>query len=211
MTTAKRLAGAAALGMAMLVGSGLCAPPAQAGYVVTLTQQGPNVVASGSGAIDLSGLTPDGTGGIGAGLIPRAGDIFTGPAAFITTSLDTGFTVPTTFGVGGGSLASSGSGDAVGRIFEEADLAVPLGYSSGSALSDTSIYNNQSFASLGVKPGTYQWVWGSGGPFRSFTLQIAAAAAAVPEPADILLLALPLGMLLAARYRMRGQRFCLPE
>src|SRR6476620_5454525 len=31
--------------------------PAQAGYVVTLQQVGPNVVATGSGAIDLRGLT----------------------------------------------------------------------------------------------------------------------------------------------------------
>jgi hypothetical protein len=30
--------------------------PAQAGYIVTLQQVGPNVVATGSGAIDLSGL-----------------------------------------------------------------------------------------------------------------------------------------------------------
>ena len=31
--------------------------PAQAGYTVTLQQVGPNVVATGSGAIDLTGLT----------------------------------------------------------------------------------------------------------------------------------------------------------
>ena len=31
--------------------------PAQAGYTVTLQQVGPDVVATGSGAIDLTGLT----------------------------------------------------------------------------------------------------------------------------------------------------------
>ena len=46
--------GIASLGAAMLIG--LSAPSAQAGYVVDLTQQGSNVVASGSGAIDLTGL-----------------------------------------------------------------------------------------------------------------------------------------------------------
>ena len=208
MKIAKRIAGAAALGIGVLVGSGVGAPSAQAGYIVTLTQQGPNVVASGSGAIDLSGLTPDGTDGTGAGLIPRAGDIFTGPATLITSSLYTGFTGPTNFGGGGISVASSGSGDAVAMIFDQADLAVPLGYISGSSLSDTSIYNSQSFASLGVIPGTYQWVWGSGGPFRSFTLQIGVAAAAVPEPSGMLLLVLSLGMLLAARpWRGRTQPY----
>ena len=35
-----RFPSAATLGMAMLVGCGLAAPPAQAGYVVTLTQEG---------------------------------------------------------------------------------------------------------------------------------------------------------------------------
>jgi len=36
---------------------GLSALSAQAGYVVDVTQQGPNVVATGSGPIDLTGLT----------------------------------------------------------------------------------------------------------------------------------------------------------
>jgi hypothetical protein len=47
--------GIASLGAAMLVG--LSALSAQAGYVVDLTQVGSDVVASGSGAIELSGLT----------------------------------------------------------------------------------------------------------------------------------------------------------
>ena len=35
--------------------------PAQARYVVTLQEVGPNVVATGSGTIDLTGLTPLGS------------------------------------------------------------------------------------------------------------------------------------------------------
>jgi hypothetical protein len=56
-------------------------------------------------------------------------------------------------------------------------------------------------ASLGVTPGTYEWTWGSGVTADSFTLQIGAVA--VPEPATLLVFALPLGLivLLAARYR----------
>lgn len=37
---------------AMLIGAGLSLPSAQAGYVVDLTQQGSNVVATGSGTIE---------------------------------------------------------------------------------------------------------------------------------------------------------------
>jgi hypothetical protein len=51
------LATAAVAMPAMLIGSGLYAPPAQAAYTVTLTQQGTSVVASGNGTIDLTDLT----------------------------------------------------------------------------------------------------------------------------------------------------------
>jgi hypothetical protein len=51
-----RFASAAALGMSVLIGCGV-APPAQAGYVVMLTQEGGDVVATGSGPIDLTGLS----------------------------------------------------------------------------------------------------------------------------------------------------------
>jgi hypothetical protein len=57
MTFVKVITVAAALGIALLIGGGLCAPPAQAGYIVTLTQQGANVVATGSGTIDTTGLS----------------------------------------------------------------------------------------------------------------------------------------------------------
>jgi hypothetical protein len=48
---------AAAIGVAMLTGYGLSAQPAQAGYVVDLTQQGANVVETGNGSLDLTALT----------------------------------------------------------------------------------------------------------------------------------------------------------
>jgi hypothetical protein len=55
MAFMKWVAGAAALGAAMLVS--LFTPSAQAAYIVALTQQGSNVVATGSGTIDLAGLS----------------------------------------------------------------------------------------------------------------------------------------------------------
>src|SRR2546422_4067690 len=43
--------------LAIVLASLLSVRPAQAGYTVTLQQVGPDVVATGSGAIDLTGLT----------------------------------------------------------------------------------------------------------------------------------------------------------
>ena len=62
ITFVKQIGGAAAIGAAMIIGSGLCAPPAQAGYTVTLTQVGSNVVATGIGTIDTTDLTFEGGG-----------------------------------------------------------------------------------------------------------------------------------------------------
>ncbi len=136
-----------------------------------------------------------------AAIEPSLGFIATGPASFEPEDAYTGFTRPPTFGSGGQTSASSGSGDitTLSAPITNLDLlGVPRGYVSGSALSGSSTYDNQTFSSLGVTPGTYVWTWSSG----SFTLDIPGAA--VPEPSSLGLLALPLGFvtLLAARHRL---------
>jgi hypothetical protein len=57
MTFMKRIMGAAALGVTLLLGTGPISSPAQAGYVVTLEELGGDVVATGSGPLDLTGLS----------------------------------------------------------------------------------------------------------------------------------------------------------
>lgn len=57
MAFMKRISVTTALGAAVLTSFIFCVTPAQAGYVVDLTQHGTNVVATGSGAIDLTGLS----------------------------------------------------------------------------------------------------------------------------------------------------------
>jgi hypothetical protein len=47
--------------------------PAQAGYIVTLQQVGPNVVATGSGAINLTGLTFSQSTSLNPEIHPRLG------------------------------------------------------------------------------------------------------------------------------------------
>ena len=156
--------------------------PAEA-YTVTLQQMGANVVANGSGPINLTGLTFAQSGQVtgGAFIGPSNALIQTGPTGLVNFDLYGGlFTGPTSFGSGLGTFASSGSGDFVGiHILFVLDgsgpnglLVVPQGYVSGAALSDSMTFNNATFASLGVIPGTYVWTWGTGLPNQNFTLHI---------------------------------------
>ncbi|MGH8319797.1 MAG: PEP-CTERM sorting domain-containing protein [Steroidobacteraceae bacterium] len=169
--------------------------PAQATVIMTVEQVGSNVVATGNGTIDLTDLTPSsGKGYISttSGLGPSVGFIDTGPTTSVYIDGYSGFTGPTSFGSGGGYTdASSGSGDSVVIIGSSGTFGMPLlwvpsGYVSGSSLSDTSTYDDATFASLGVTPGTYTWTWGSGTDADSFVLHIEAPAT-VPEPASLLL------------------------
>jgi hypothetical protein len=193
--------GVASLGAAMLIG--LSALPAQAGYSVDLTQVGSDAVASGSGAIDLSGLSLDFSGFKTLAVIgPFNGLISTGPAFPDVSTVDVyaGITGPTSFGSGGESYPSSGSGDLVGA---EANLLfVPTGYVSDSPLSDTTTYDSQTFGSLGATPGTYKWTWGSGAN-QNFTLVIGTV---VPEPSTWAMMLLGFAALGFTGYRSAGRR-----
>jgi hypothetical protein len=136
------------------------------------------VVASGSGPIDLTGLNfgfP--FSGFLASIRPFDAQITTGPTSGTADIYFGMISGPTSFGSGVLlTFASSGSGDAVGSLLEAGGggndlLVVPQGYVSGNALLDSSTYNNATFASLGVTPGTYVWTWGAG-MNQNFTLQI---------------------------------------
>jgi hypothetical protein len=221
----KQIVVAAAVTLAMLLGSNLSA---QAGYVVTLEEQGTSVFATGSGALDLTGLS---TGELsGSNLIgivsnvlnPTRGFgayILTGPPvppgteiALFNTYSGTGIIGPMNFGGQGFTFASSGSGDLVGinstgfggegGFQPGPKIIVPVGYISGDPVSDSSTYLNQSFASLGVLPGTYEWTWGTGAD-QNFTVVVGT-----PEPASGLLLGVGIAALLlvGTGHRIRSSR-----
>jgi hypothetical protein len=159
-----------------ITGSLVCVQPAQA-YSVTLKEVGSNVVANGSGPINLTGLGFFQSGPLNSLLNATFGVIRTGTDG---SSADwyTGATGPSTFGSGGQFFPSIGSGDFVGIDGGIGIIFVPLGYVSGGALSSRSTFNNQTFATLGVTPGTYVWSWGQGANQR-FTLIIGGAG--VPD------------------------------
>src|SRR5438067_4021734 len=155
---------------------------AQAGYAVTLQQVGPDVVATGSGAIDLTGLSYFSDEYDVAEIWPSVAVIITGPTIRGLDSYYVDFHGPMSFGSGPNTVANSGSGDRVGihrSLFVA--LVVPVGYVSGTALSDTNTWYNATFNSLGVTPGTYEWTWGNGAN-QDFTLHIPPITTATPTP-----------------------------
>jgi hypothetical protein len=149
--------------------------PVQA-YTVTLEQVGSNVVATGSGAFNLTGLTfqtnfndapPQIQANFSLLQLGRGG-------ANQSLSQYAGFIGPTNFGSGDLVFADTGSGDGVGIIGSGSNpiLIVPQGYVSGTALSSSATWNNTTLASLGVTPGIYGWAWGTGLEHQNFDLEI---------------------------------------
>jgi hypothetical protein len=197
MTFVTRMASRTAIGAAMLIG--LSAPQAQAGYLVDLTQQGGDVVATGSGSIDLTGLTLSGESIALFALFPAEGHIITGPTTFAARDNYTGFTGPTSFGSGGPTFANNGTGDSVGILVDRGTLGVPHGYVSDTPLSSTSTYDGATFASLGATPGRYEWTWGSGAN-QNFTLVVGT----VPESSTWAMMLLGFAGLCFAGYRARA-------
>ena len=115
---------------------------AQAGYIVTLQQVGPNVVATGSGAINLHGLTFSQSGSLDPHVMPYSVflplhgivGISTGPPSSSVDNYSGIINGPPRFGSSALTWsASSGSGDMVGiaRTFWGSFLSVPGGYVSG--------------------------------------------------------------------------------
>ena len=182
--------------------------PAQA-YTVTLEQMGADVVANGSGAINLTGLAFFGGGSFFiTTLIPSLGRISTGPPPSGLGSVDLYrvFSGPANFGSGGqhNATESLSSGNFVGIQASVNELFVPHGYMSNSALSSSATWTGATFASLGVTPGTYVWSWGTGLPNQNFTLIIGGAG--VPDGGStVSLLSFGLLGLAALRRKLSSQ------
>jgi hypothetical protein len=169
---------------------------AEAAFTFTFLEQGADVVATGSGTIDLAGFTKPPSGPMGlddSGV--RAQTALTGIAG--TVRVYAGIAGPSSFGSGGPKIASKGGGDAVAVNGADGFLGVPLAYVSGNALSNSMEFAGETFASIGLTPGTYTWTWGAGINADSLTVQIGP----VPEPASVLVVGVGLLGLAAVRHR----------
>jgi len=171
-------------------------------YVVTLEEVGSDVVATGSGAIDLSGLSKGGSfANANAAFYPQSGIFWigTGSVDYYNSGSIGG---PHAFGSGGGSFPNSSSGSMVGIYGSCCYLYTPQDYVSDTQLSDsTATWNNATLTSLGITPGTYVWTWG-GGADQRVTLNVLAA---VPEPSTWAMMLLGFSGLGFMAYRRKSK------
>lgn len=180
-----------ALAAAWLLGMGI-APSAEAAYMTTVQQVGSDVVATGSGSINLAGLIFSVNQSFEGYLDPSDGLLLLAGPSVNFTSYPLTYSGPTNFGSGSITFSSSGSGNVVG--FDGPDtLAVPIGYVSNTPLgTSTATWDNATFASLGLSPGRYVWSLATG---DIFTVQVGS----IPEPPSLALFGASLAALWVRR------------
>jgi hypothetical protein len=165
---------------------------AKADLIITVSQNGSDVVANGSGSLNFLGLSFSTFNFSAPYMNASAGTMLLGqqPNTQYTDVYTGNITGPTSFGPGGLFSATSGTSTApnntnAGIDGADHELFVPGGYGAGSPFTVSSTWANTTIAGLGLTPGSYTWTWGSGGNADSLTLNVA-----VPEPASMTLFAI---------------------
>ncbi|WP_147262680.1 hypothetical protein [Roseiarcus fermentans] len=128
---------------------------------IVVTQSGSNVVATGSGTLDLAGLTKGATTQGKAAVYSSSllSVLTVGPTTATSERGYSGATVLASFGNGGSHLANAGSGDGFGIAAGE--IYVPSSFASGGSLSGSATWSGETLADLGLTPGTYVSSWAS--------------------------------------------------
>jgi hypothetical protein len=136
------------------------------GAVIDITQVGANVVATGTGVIDLSGLTLTGSDE----LWPFAGELFPSLGVAVVGLGGTGHNIDTYGGASGPATLGPGLNSfpgsiAIGDVFGidgnglgSPTIFVPTGYD-GTLLWGSSTFDNTTLAMIGLTPGTYTYTW----------------------------------------------------
>jgi hypothetical protein len=162
---------------AALLGFVALSSSAKAELVIDITQQGSNVVATGTGTVDTSDLTHVATGAGTAAVFGSSGTLVINSGNFVAYTVSG----PTSFGSVGGADASSSSGSVFGLFGSFQQMILPTGYISGSFISGTDQFNNTTIAGLDLTPGTYTYTFGTGQDADSVVVNIGNVSA-VPEP-----------------------------
>jgi hypothetical protein len=177
----------------LLAGSSLLlttASAADAAMILRLEEVGGDVVVRGSGTINLGGLTlktsPDDYDNIFTSI-----QLYAGPD-FISDGVKqwSGLTGPSIIFASGATLpADTGTGNLFGVVSDDTSdpggtrqplLVLPRSYVSGTALSGTTQFNSQTFATMGISPGTLTWTLPT-----ADTVTITTDAEPVPAPLGV--------------------------
>jgi hypothetical protein len=183
------------------------AAPARAAAVYAFLEVGNNVVGTLSGGLTTAGATgfPQIGNDDGPGFGPSGPSFGSGANAGQAVTLYP-TTNPGPFGPGLTANVTSVFGIVVSIVGPS--ITLPSSYVSGSEMDGTMIFENASFASLGVTLGNPVWTLSNG---DTFALRFTRIAAAIPTPASLPVLAGALGLLwLAAVARRRGRGAGLP-
>jgi hypothetical protein len=181
---------------------------AHSAIVLTVKQDGSDVVVIGSGSANTTSLpipSPelDYTNvffynQIYAGVDASTDIINSQP---VDVNLWSGITGPSSFGTDTNFSAypNSASGDLFGIVsgIGQSLLVLPLNYMSGDNLNGTSRFSNFTLADFGLNPGVFTWNWGMGQNADSFQLRIEP----VPVPAPLPLAGVPIAWKMAKRMR----------
>jgi PEP-CTERM motif len=190
--------------------------PAQAivpGPTIDVTQVGANVVMTGSGVIDLSGLTledSDATWPFPGELFPSLGVAVLGlGGSGVNIDIYSGASGPATLGTGENSfIGSTATGDVFGidgNGHGSPTIFVPTGYDGTTLLSGSSTFDNTTLAAIGLTPGTYTYTWAPSSTATDGSLTVVVSGV-IPEPSTwaMMLLGFVGFGLLAYRNRRTG-------
>jgi hypothetical protein len=166
--------------IAIVALSAIAAPSAQAAFVATFEEVGPDVVESGEGTLDLSAL--ERVGGIftKSFVAPGEPSYVVGAAGELGAIYQGALSGPANWGPGGDTFTKITSGDLVALVRSGEQILVPDEYAGGQ-LSQSATFLSASFASLGLTPGAYVYSWGTGDHADTFTIDVGGESP-VPEP-----------------------------
>ncbi len=168
------------------------APEADAAITINMTQDGADVVVTGSGSFDTTGLSRYvDSGPFSTGMNPELAVIRFGNGYSAGPISAYQISGPVSFGSSPYyRVATTAIGDEFGFVGAFAQLILPLNYVSGTSLSGKLTFANATFASLGLSNGTYTYA----NARDRVTVSIGNPTPAVPEPATWAMMILGFGV-----------------
>lgn len=168
---------------ALLAALAMTAGAAQAAVTFNIQEVGGNVVATGSGAINTTGLTVAATANYSKFINGGNGGVIVGSGLIDSVKYTNAATSFQSFGTTTNFVfASSSTGDEFGlHLADQNSIFLPVGYVSNTALAGALTINGATLASLNLTPGSYLVRLVNG---DSITVNVGGVSApAVPEPA----------------------------